>query len=73
MYPEYQKGGDILSFDIYPVNEGVPLELVASGVFDPAQVLTKAEPITDAIEAYKQFDQRRAGWIKVELAPGAAA
>lgn len=45
------------------------VDLVASGQFDPAQVLTKKEPVADAIEAYKQFDQRRAGWIKVELTP----
>ena len=45
------------------------VDLVASGSFDPAQVLTKVEPVTDAIEAYKQFDQRKAGWLKVELTP----
>jgi threonine dehydrogenase-like Zn-dependent dehydrogenase len=49
------------------------VDLVASGTFDPAQVLTVKEPITDAIEAYKQFDQRKAGWIKVELTPHARA
>ena len=49
------------------------VELVASGAIDPSQVLTQAEPMTDAIEAYKEFDQRQAGWIKVELAPGVAA
>ena len=32
MYPMYAKGADILAFDIYPVNEGVPLEMVAAGV-----------------------------------------
>ena len=45
------------------------VDLVASGSFDPSQVLTKREPVTDAIEAYKQFDQRKAGWVKVELVP----
>ena len=45
------------------------VDLVASGAFDPAQVLTKLEPVSDAIEAYKKFDQRSAGWIKVELKP----
>ena len=47
------------------------VDLVASGAFDPAQVLTKVEPVSDAIEAYKQFDQRNAGWLKVELMPRA--
>ena len=46
------------------------VDLVASGAFDPARILTNREPVTDAIEAYRQFDQRKAGWIKVELTPG---
>jgi threonine dehydrogenase-like Zn-dependent dehydrogenase len=25
---------------------------------------------TDAIEAYKAFDTRQSGWVKVELLPG---
>jgi threonine dehydrogenase-like Zn-dependent dehydrogenase len=45
------------------------VDLVASGAFDPAQVLTNVEPVSGAIEAYKQFDQRMAGWIMVELKP----
>jgi threonine dehydrogenase-like Zn-dependent dehydrogenase len=32
-------------------------------------VLTQTEPMTDAIAAYKEFDARHAGWIKVELSP----
>ena len=43
------------------------LELVRSDAFDPAQVLTQIEPVTSAIDAYKAFDQRQPGWIKVEL------
>ncbi|MFL5577246.1 MAG: zinc-dependent alcohol dehydrogenase [Gemmatimonadaceae bacterium] len=49
------------------------VELVASGAFDPSQVLTKVEPVTDAIEAYKAFDRRTAGWTKVELKPRVTA
>jgi threonine dehydrogenase-like Zn-dependent dehydrogenase len=45
------------------------VDLVASGVIDPAQVLTQTEPLTDAIEAYKAFDRRESGWVKVELKP----
>ena len=41
-----------------------------SGRTDPTTVLTKVEPVADAIEAYKQFDLRRPGWIKVEPKPG---
>ncbi|HZD21390.1 MAG TPA: hypothetical protein VE325_12020 [Burkholderiales bacterium] len=45
------------------------VDLVASGVIDPTQVLTQAEPLADAIEAYKAFDRRESGWVKVELKP----
>ena len=45
------------------------VDLVRSGTIDPAKILTQDEPITDAISAYKAFDERRAGWIKVELEP----
>jgi threonine dehydrogenase-like Zn-dependent dehydrogenase len=49
------------------------LELVRSGVVDPRDVLTKREPLTAAIDAFKAFDQRQPGWMKVELVPGQAA
>src|SRR4051812_36014920 len=49
------------------------VDLVASGVIDPTQVLTQSEPLTDAIEAYKAFDRRESGWVKVELRPQAEA
>jgi threonine dehydrogenase-like Zn-dependent dehydrogenase len=45
------------------------LELVHSGVTDPAEILTQREPLTNAIDAYKAFDLRKPGWLKVELAP----
>jgi threonine dehydrogenase-like Zn-dependent dehydrogenase len=45
------------------------IDLVESGVIDPAEVLTQTEPLTDAIEAYKAFDRRESGWVKVELKP----
>lgn len=44
--------------------------LVASGAVEPSKILTQVEPITGALEAYRVFDERRAGWIKVELMPG---
>ena len=46
------------------------VDKVAAGTTDPTTVLTQIEPMSDAIEAYKQFDLRRPGWIKVELKPG---
>jgi threonine dehydrogenase-like Zn-dependent dehydrogenase len=51
----------------------IPLlvQLVRSGVVDPTEVLTQVEPLTSAIDAYKQFDLRKPGWIKVKLEPAA--
>lgn len=43
--------------------------LVASGVSDPAQLLTQIKPVGDALEAYRNFDSHRSGWVKVALAP----
>ena len=45
------------------------LELVRSGSVNPTEILTHMQPMTSAIEAYRAFDQRMAGWIKVELNP----
>jgi threonine dehydrogenase-like Zn-dependent dehydrogenase len=45
------------------------IELVRSGKADPTKVLSNVEPMSDAIAAYKAFDQRRPGWVKVELKP----
>ena len=53
------------------VGEGDARASVRSGQVDPTRVLTKTEPMSDAIAAYKAFDKRQAGWIKVELRPGA--
>jgi threonine dehydrogenase-like Zn-dependent dehydrogenase len=46
------------------------LEMVEGGIADPTQVLSHIEPMADVIAAYKEFDLRHAGWIKVELKPG---
>src|ERR1041385_5254882 len=45
------------------------LDLVRNGSVDPAEVLTQIEPMADVIEAYKRFDRRSPGWIKVMLQP----
>jgi len=47
------------------------LELVRTGAVDPLQVLSNVEPMGRAIEAYRTFDVRTPGWIKVELEPQA--
>ena len=40
-----------------------------TGALDPSEVLTQTEPMTAVIDAYKAFDQRQPGWIKVKLEP----
>jgi threonine dehydrogenase-like Zn-dependent dehydrogenase len=48
------------------------LDLVRSGAVDPAKILTHKQPLGSVIDAYKAFDQRQPGWIKVELEPALA-
>lgn len=45
------------------------LQLVRSGAVEPAEILTQQEPLVSAIEAYRAFDRREPGWLKVELEP----
>jgi threonine dehydrogenase-like Zn-dependent dehydrogenase len=49
------------------------LRLIRNGSVDPAAILTHHEPLAGAIEAYKAFDRREPGWVKVELEPAMAA
>jgi threonine dehydrogenase-like Zn-dependent dehydrogenase len=50
------------------------VDLVRDGTIDPTKVLTEeVEPMASVIEAYKAFDKRMPGWIKVELKPAAVA
>lgn len=46
------------------------MDMIQSGAVDPLKILTHVEPITSSIEAFKAFDRRQPGWIKVELIPG---
>ncbi|HEY0981424.1 zinc-dependent alcohol dehydrogenase [Schlesneria sp. T3-172] len=44
------------------------VEMVSSQRLDPLTVLpARHEPLTNVLQAYKEFDKRNAGWIKVEL------
>ncbi|HYD60808.1 MAG TPA: zinc-dependent alcohol dehydrogenase [Noviherbaspirillum sp.] len=47
------------------------IELVRTGAFDPTGIVTQQEPLTSVIDAYKAFDTRQPGWMKVELKPQA--
>jgi threonine dehydrogenase-like Zn-dependent dehydrogenase len=49
------------------------VDMVQNGAIDPLAILPEQrEPLTDALEAYKEFDRRSPGWIKVELMPALA-
>jgi threonine dehydrogenase-like Zn-dependent dehydrogenase len=43
------------------------VERVRNGSFDPLLVLTNREPIMNVMDAYKAFDSRQPGWLKVKL------
>jgi threonine dehydrogenase-like Zn-dependent dehydrogenase len=45
------------------------LELIRTGAVDPTRLLSHVEPLTGVIDAYRAFDQRWPGWMKVELSP----
>lgn len=45
------------------------LNLVQTGAVDAAKILTQVEPMAAVIDAYKAFDLRKPGWVKVELEP----
>ncbi len=47
------------------------VELVRNGTVDPLKVLTRREPMTSVIDAYKTFAAHKPGWVKVELEPAA--
>jgi len=43
------------------------IELVRTGAVDPTAIITQREHMESVIDAYKAFDLRRPGWLKVEL------
>jgi hypothetical protein len=51
MYPAYAQGGDLLSFHIYPHEDGVPIESVATGVENLRTWSDAKKPISATIEA----------------------
>ena len=48
------------------------LGMVKTNLIDPSEILTHVGPLTHALDAYKEFDRREPGWIKVKLEPVAA-
>ena len=61
----------VLEWAVQALAKAGTLSLGELGVIDPLDVLAQMEPLCDAIEAYKAFDRRQPGWIKVELRPQA--
>jgi threonine dehydrogenase-like Zn-dependent dehydrogenase len=47
------------------------VDLVHNQRVDPAAILSHVTPLPNALEAYRAFDRRAAGWTKVELTPSA--
>jgi threonine dehydrogenase-like Zn-dependent dehydrogenase len=43
------------------------LRMIEAGTIDPSKLVTHRMPLTGAVEAYKAFDTRQPGWIKVEF------
>jgi threonine dehydrogenase-like Zn-dependent dehydrogenase len=47
------------------------VEMVRAGHLDPTRVLTHRTGLVSAVDAYKSFDRREEGWMKVALEVGA--
>lgn len=45
------------------------IELVRTGALDPSAILSQQRALENVIDAFKSFDKREPGWIKVELDP----
>jgi threonine dehydrogenase-like Zn-dependent dehydrogenase len=43
------------------------VRLVASGAVHPGRILTRRAPLTSVLDAYRAFDRREPGWMKVKL------
>lgn len=48
------------------------IDMVQSGAISLVKNLTKQETLGDAVDAYKEFDRRQPGWLKVALDPAKA-
>jgi threonine dehydrogenase-like Zn-dependent dehydrogenase len=46
------------------------LQLIASGAVDPSRVVPRQDTLLTATDAYESFEERRAGWLQVELVSG---
>jgi threonine dehydrogenase-like Zn-dependent dehydrogenase len=59
-------GGPNLRVEPIP-KAGALLSFVKSGLVYPTKTVTQHEPLSDMLEAYRQFDRRSPGWLQVAL------
>ncbi len=45
------------------------MQIVSAGSVKPERIITQEQPIRSAIDAYRMFSDKKAGWLKVELRP----
>ncbi|MDO0946871.1 zinc-dependent alcohol dehydrogenase [Chromohalobacter israelensis] len=45
------------------------VDMTRTGQIDPSEILSQSHPITEVLEAYRAFDLREEGWLKVEIDP----
>jgi threonine dehydrogenase-like Zn-dependent dehydrogenase len=45
------------------------MDLVESGAVNPQKIISHKQPLISALDAYRNFDKREEGWLKVELLP----
>ncbi len=45
------------------------IDMVRRGEINPVGILTQHEPLGSAVEAYRAFDERQPGWVKVKIEP----
>jgi threonine dehydrogenase-like Zn-dependent dehydrogenase len=45
------------------------MQIVSAGSVQPERIITQEQPIRSAIDAYRMFADKKAGWLKVELKP----
>ncbi len=45
------------------------MQIVSAGSVQPERIITQEQPMRSAIDAYRMFAEKKAGWLKVELRP----
>ena len=45
------------------------MQIITGGAVRPERIITQEQPLVSAIDAYRMLDDKKAGWLKVELRP----